>query len=125
MSQSDAQLFAVLARTAELRLLDFNVQEIANTAWAFATASQSDAQLLAVLARAAGLGLGNFNMQNLANTTWAFATFATAGESDVQLLASSGQVATLGQWEAVFAALAMAAERCVADFETQDIANMA
>ena len=68
---------------------------------------------------------GNFNMQNLANTTWAFATFATAGESDVQLLASSGQVATLGQWEAVFAALAMAAERCVADFETQDIANMA
>ena len=39
-SQSDAQLFAVLARAAALRLGDFNVQDLANAAWAFATASQ-------------------------------------------------------------------------------------
>ena len=62
MSQSDAQLF-VLARTAELRLLDFNVQEIANTAWAFATASQLHAQRFAVLARTAELGLHDLNVQ--------------------------------------------------------------
>ena len=53
-SQSDAQLFAALARAAEWRLGDFNVQDLANTAWAFATASQLDAQLFAVLAREAG-----------------------------------------------------------------------
>ena len=33
-SQSEAQLFVVLARAAELRLGDFNVQGLANTAWA-------------------------------------------------------------------------------------------
>ena len=42
-SQQDAQLFAALARAAELRLGDFNVQHLAKTAWAFATASQQDA----------------------------------------------------------------------------------
>ena len=46
---------------------DFKVQDLANTAWAFATASQSDAQLFAVLARAAALRLGDFNVQDLAN----------------------------------------------------------
>ena len=64
-----------MARTAERRLGDFNVQGLANTAWAFATASSSDAQVLAVLARAAAeLQLGDFNVQDLGNTAWAFAT---------------------------------------------------
>ena len=39
-SQQDAQLLAALARAAELRLGDFKAQDIANTAWAFATARQ-------------------------------------------------------------------------------------
>ena len=73
MSQSDAQLFAALARAAERRPGDFKVQELANTAWAFATASQSDAQLFAALARVAEWRLGDFNVQDLANTAWAFA----------------------------------------------------
>ena len=68
MGQSDVKLFAALARVAELFLGDFKVQELANTAWAFATASQQDAQLFAALARAAELRLGNFNVQGLANT---------------------------------------------------------
>ena len=42
-SQQDAQLFAALARAAELRLGDFNMQGLANTAWALATVSQADA----------------------------------------------------------------------------------
>ena len=42
-NQSDAQLFAALARTAEWRLSDFKVQDLANTAWSFATANQLDA----------------------------------------------------------------------------------
>ena len=74
VSQSDAQLFAALGRTAEWRLGDFDVQNLANTAWAFATANQSDAQLFAALARAAERLLDDFNVQNLANTAWAFAT---------------------------------------------------
>ena len=49
-----------MARAAELRLSDFNVQALANTAWAFATASQQDTQLFAALARAAELRMGDF-----------------------------------------------------------------
>ena len=64
-------LFEGLARTAEWRLGDFNVQELANTAWAFATASQPDAQLFAALARRAEWRLSDFNVQELANTAWA------------------------------------------------------
>ena len=53
-------MFAALARVGELRLGDFKVQDLANTAWAFATVSQQDAQLFAALARTAELRLGNF-----------------------------------------------------------------
>ena len=73
-------MFAALARAAERRLGDFNVQELANTAWALATSSQSDAQVFSVLARAAERRQGNFNVQELANTAW---VFATAGQSEL------------------------------------------
>ena len=42
-----------MARVAELRLGNFNLQGLANTAWAFATVRQPEAQLLAALVRAA------------------------------------------------------------------------
>ena len=72
-SQQDAQLFAALVRVAELRLGDFKVQELANTAWAFATANtlkagQQDSQLFADLAWVAELCLDNFKVQGLVNT---------------------------------------------------------
>ena len=51
--QSDAPLFAALAKAIEQRVGDFNAQELANTAWAVATAGQPDAQLFMALARAA------------------------------------------------------------------------
>ena len=85
-------LFAVLARAAELRFGDFKVQDLANTAWAFATASQQDAQLFAALARAAELRLGDFKVQELANTAWAF---ATASQQDAQLFAALARAAEL------------------------------
>ena len=68
MGQQDAQLFTALARAAGLCLGDFKDQDLANTAWAFVTASQQDAQLFAVLARAAELRLGDFKVQDLAST---------------------------------------------------------
>ena len=61
---------------------DFNAQDLANTAWAFATAGQSDAQLFTALAREAEWHVRDFKAQNLANTAWAF---ATVGKSDAQL----------------------------------------
>ena len=65
-----------MAKAAELRLGDFNVQHLTNTAWAFATASSSDAQVFAASARAAVLRLSDFHVQALANTAWAFATMS-------------------------------------------------
>ena len=40
--QSDALMFAALAKAAMRRVGEFNAQGPANTAWAFATAYQSD-----------------------------------------------------------------------------------
>ena len=61
---------------------DFKAQELANTAWAFATVGKSDAQLFTALARVAERHVGDCNAQNLVNTAWAF---ATVGKSDAQL----------------------------------------
>ena len=57
MSRSYAQRFPVppwryrLARMAERRLDEVNAQELANTAWAFATVNHSDKMLLTAMAR--------------------------------------------------------------------------
>ena len=50
------------------RLSDFKVQDLASTAWAFATANKQNAQLFALLTRAAELCLGDFQMLEQANT---------------------------------------------------------
>jgi len=42
-----------LAFQAQLRVSEFNAQELANTAWAFATLGQVDKELFAALAREA------------------------------------------------------------------------
>ena len=51
----------------------FKVQELANTAWAFATVDLFDELLFAALARIAKWRVGKFNAQELANMAWAFA----------------------------------------------------
>ena len=61
-------LVAALAREAERRLTHFNPQEVANTAWAFATVNYRDEKLFAALARAAERRLSDFNPQEVANT---------------------------------------------------------
>ena len=59
------------------------VEELANTAWAFATVKQSDEKLFTELAKEAERRMSEFNAQAmaraagprvLANTAWAFAT---------------------------------------------------
>ena len=42
-------VFEALATAAERRVSDFNTQNLANTAWAFAKAGQSDERLFAAL----------------------------------------------------------------------------
>ena len=65
------------------RCLDkFNVQGLANMAWAFATVGQKDEQLFKALARMDDRRLEKFRAQELANTAWAF---ATVGQQDEQL----------------------------------------
>ena len=64
----------MLAKEAQRSLGDFNVQNLANTAWAFATAGHSDAQLFTTLARAAQQRMGAFNAQELGNIAWAIPT---------------------------------------------------
>ena len=82
---------------AERRVGDFNTQELANTAWAFATADPLDAALFASLAREVKRRVNDFDAQGLANTAWAF---VTAGQLD----------------ELLCAALATEAEQRVDDF---------
>ena len=55
---------------------EFNAQDLANTAWAFATAEQSDASLFRALARAAEQHRGDLRPQVLANIAWGFAKVA-------------------------------------------------
>ena len=47
-------------KAAERLMCDFNSQELANAAWAFAMADQSDASLFAALATAAEQHMGDF-----------------------------------------------------------------
>ena len=84
------RLFAALARAEERRLGAFIAQELANTAWAFRTATQLDAVPFVALARAMEQRLGAFIAQKLAKTAWAF---GTAAQTDAMLfMASAGAV---------------------------------
>ena len=96
-----------MTRAAELRLSDFKVQNLSNTAWAFALARLQNAQLFAALARTAELRLADFKVQGLTNIAWVFATVAMASQSD----------GTPDQLDVqLFAMLARAAKRRLDDF---------
>ena len=71
MGQKDKQLFTALAATAERRVWEFNEQELASTAWAFATVGQKDEKLFTALAAAAERRMWEFKQQELTNTAWA------------------------------------------------------
>ena len=90
MAQPDGQLFTALARSAERCVGELKAQELANTAWSFATVAQPDVQLFTALARTAERCVGEFKAQHLANTAWAF---ATADQSDA-LLSGFGEGVT-------------------------------
>ena len=73
------------ARDVALRVSEFNAQDIANTAWAFASLGQLDEKLFAAPAREAALRVSDFKAQGMANAVWAFATL---GQLDEKLFAA-------------------------------------
>ena len=74
-SAADALYAAVAEAAVSSGLSGFNPQNLANTAWAFATAGvRADALYAAVAEAAVSNGLRGFNPQELSNTAWAFAT---------------------------------------------------
>jgi hypothetical protein len=81
----DAPLYRAFAKVIERRVGEFNAQDLANTAWAFAKACHEDALLFAALARASARRLDDFNPQDLVNTAWAFAKL---GQLDAPLFAA-------------------------------------
>jgi hypothetical protein len=70
----DGQLLDALAKAALNDIADFSPQDLANTAWAFATLKHRAPLLFDTIARAAPVRIGDFSPQNLASTAWAFAT---------------------------------------------------
>ena len=95
-----------MARAGEQWLSEFNAQNVANSAWALATANHQDEELFAALARAADRRLSDFNAQGVANSPWAF---ATANRRD----------------EKLFEALAIAPDRRLSEFNAEELANSA
>ena len=94
----------------------FKPQEVANTAWAFATAGVSSPPLFAAIAAEAEKQMRGFNPQSLANTAWAFATAgvssptlfkAIAAEAEKQVRRFSPQGLSITAWG--FAALGVVA----------------
>jgi len=61
-------LWEELKLTALARVPDFNPQDMANTAWAFAKAGHAAPELFDAIAAGAARRVGEFNPQNLANT---------------------------------------------------------
>jgi len=99
-------LWAELDGAALASVSDFNAQNLANTAWAFATAGRAAPALFDAISVEAACRVSDFNPQNLANTAWAFAT--------------AGRAAPV-----LFEALAAEAAQRVRDFSSQNLANTA
>merc|ERR1712118_253579 len=87
----DEKLFTALARAAELRVSDFKLQGLANTAWAFVSVNRPDEKLFTALARVAEQRGIEFNAQELANTAWAFATVTWPDEKLFTALARAAE----------------------------------
>ena len=67
---SDELLFASLARAAERCLGEFKAQNLANTAWAFATADRLETPLLVSIVPKAARALTEFHQVELRMTLW-------------------------------------------------------
>ncbi|KAJ1639500.1 hypothetical protein T492DRAFT_856404 [Pavlovales sp. CCMP2436] len=137
------QTMRLLAAEATPRLHEFNSQELANVALAFATAGVSDPQLFEAIGREARARIGEYNAQELANTAWAFAKLSVPADELFNAIAREAEP-RLGEFIAqglantawAFATAAVPAEGLLdaiasqsaprlAEFKTQELANIA
>eukprot|EP00747_Dinoflagellata_sp_TGD_P172828 gnl/TRDRNA2_/TRDRNA2_210167_c0_seq1.p1 gnl/TRDRNA2_/TRDRNA2_210167_c0~~gnl/TRDRNA2_/TRDRNA2_210167_c0_seq1.p1 ORF type:complete len:114 (+),score=20.30 gnl/TRDRNA2_/TRDRNA2_210167_c0_seq1:125-466(+) len=79
-AQSDAELFAVLSRSAESRAHALSMLELASTMWAFATVERADEQLCAVLAGAAKRHT-RFDAEHIAMALWGLSQHGSLKDS--------------------------------------------
>ena len=100
------RLFEAIAYKASRRIRDFNSQDMANTAWAFARAGVAALDLFDAIASAAPRRIAEFKSQELANTAWAFAAVDVAAPM-------------------LFAAIAAETPRRIDEFNSQDLSNAA
>ena len=113
MAFATVMLPEALARAAEQWLSEFNSQNVADMAWAFAAGNHQDEMLFATLAIAAKMGLSELNWDDVANTAW---VLATAYRRNKMLFAARVQFC---------AASTRAAERRQSAFKPRALANTA
>ncbi len=70
---------------------EFQPQDLANTAWAFATVNHRDEKIFITLARAAERHVSEFKAQEHAITAWAFATLTHQDEKLFTILARAAE----------------------------------
>ena len=69
VGHKDEQLLTALAAAVEFRIKGFNSEDLANTAWAFATLGSKDERLFTLLATVAEGRTSDCNSQDLANAS--------------------------------------------------------
>jgi len=67
-------LLAAIAEQFQTQVSELNAQNLANTAWAFATVEIHDMPFFNFIAEQAHNQIRHFGPQSLSNTAWAFAT---------------------------------------------------
>jgi hypothetical protein len=102
-----ALLDAIAEEVAQRGLRDFKPRNLANTAWAYATAGHAAPTVFDAIAREAVNRLHEFTPQNLSNTAWAYATAGHAAPALLDAIAEE------------------AAQRGLRDFKPQDLASTA
>ena len=70
VDQSDAPLFALVAKAAQLRVAELKAQNLANAAWAFAKMGLSETPVLPVIMARAAQALSGFRCEELRMTLW-------------------------------------------------------
>ncbi|KAJ1639504.1 hypothetical protein T492DRAFT_608022 [Pavlovales sp. CCMP2436] len=102
----DPRFFNAIACESEQRIGSFRPQNLANTAWAFATLGMPDPRFFEAIARESEQRISTFKPQELANTAWAFATLGMRAPR-------------------LFNAIAHESEHRIGSFEPQNLANTA
>jgi len=142
-SKSVKHLWTDLEGVALARKGDFKPKELADTAWALATAGRTAPKLFVAIAFEVARHVRAFNPQGLATIAWAFATAghtatalfdAIAAETTRRVRKFSPQELASTAWAfaiaghaapALFDAIAAKAARRVRNFKPQDLANTA